>query len=182
MAKRKYDPQRIEEVLLAIATRTPRGHIVRSLAQKWGVRVRAAERAVAEAERILLARAQHTEAIEEYREKLVESGDLIFRKQLNAGHWNGASRTLDMLARWRGIGTPQGTSVNIVNASGVLTSHEAIKEQLRLLELETEERARKLSHAREVAKALTPQIEARLLEMEDQTAVTDGGDDGDSEQ
>lgn len=149
-----YRADRLEEVFSAIATMAPREQIVRTLATKWGIRARTVRRYVAEADRILAAQAADPRSLEERREHLVQSAILIFRKQMAAGHLSTAQKTLDMMARWHGIGTPQlTTAVHLHAPNGIMTSQAAIAEQVRFLEAEQERRVQDL--AKQIAGELT---------------------------
>lgn len=151
---RAYQAERLEDVFTAMATMAPREQIVRTLATKWGVRARTVRRYVNEAERILAARAQDPKALEERREEFAQSAMLLYRKQIAASHYASAARTLDMLARWYGIGTPQlAAAINVYAPNGVMTSQAAIAEQMRVLEAEQEQRAQAL--AKQIAGQLT---------------------------
>jgi hypothetical protein len=150
---RAYQADRLEEVFAAFATMAPREQIVRTLATKWGLRARTVARYVAEAERILAARAQDPMALEERREHLAQSAILLYRKQLAAQHYAAASRTLDMIARWHGIGTPQqvAATLNLFAPNGIMTS-QAIADHVRQLEADQAARIQSL------AKQITGQV------------------------
>ena len=157
---RAYQAARLEEVFAALATMAPREQIVRTLATKWGLRARTAARYVTEAERILAVRARDPQALEERREQFAQSATLLYRKQFAAGHYSAAARTLDMLARWYGIGTPQQLSaaIHLHAPNGAMTSQEAIAEHVRQLEAEQAQRIQQL--AKQIADHTASELEA----------------------
>jgi hypothetical protein len=173
-----YRADKLEECFTAMASLAPRGQIVRSLATKWNVRARTAARYVAEAERILAARARDPQALEEKREEFTNAAMLLYRKQLAAAHYAAAARTLDMIGRWHGLGTPQlSAAIHLHAPNGVMTSQAAIAEQMTLLEAEQEARAHAL--AKQIAGQLTSGDSDGENNIDDESNSEDGGgDDG----
>ncbi len=161
---RKYDADRIERVFSLMRHSVPRGHIVRQLASQWGVRNRVAESYVREAERVLKERATTETTLEERRELHRPRAELILANQLQEKAWAAAKQTLEMIAKWDGLGVAQQTTtaVNVYAPNGILTSKAAIDEQMRALQAEQEARAQ----------SLTTQIHAQLTNGKDE-------DDGD---
>lgn len=160
-----YQADRLEDVFTAMATMAPHEQIVRTLATKWNVRARTVRRYVKEATRILAMRARDPKALEERREEFAQSAMLLYRKQISASHYAAAARTLGMLAGWYGVGTPQlSAAIHLHAPNGVMTSQQAIAEQMRLLEAEQDERVQ----------ALAKQIAGEFIEG---NTDGDGGDD-----
>lgn len=169
----RFHPGRIQAVEQALAAMEPHSSIEARLAGEWKVSRRTIRRYLTEVHRQWTERANAPGAIEERRARFTESALDLYRKQVAKGHEASAQKTLDMIARWFGIGTPQvATAIGIFSDRGMLTSADAIKQQLVLLEQE--------QHARavEIAKGLTPQLSAGT--DEDSAALPEeGGNDDD---
>lgn len=165
-----FRADRLDQVFLAMAAMAPHDLIERELSAKWGVRARTVKRYVAEAERILAMQAADPKSLEERREFLSTAATLLYRKQFAAQHYASAARTLDMMARWYGIGTPQlTTAIHLHAPNGAMTAQAAIAADVARIEAEQAARVEQL------AKELAGAQQALPAGTDDDAGGDDGG-------